>query len=75
MADTDISDMPDIDISDMPDTDDINKMSDIENPDHFAEEIVESGVIRKTVKRSYIIQEVSTPTKFFFLFHLFFFYL
>lgn len=51
--------MADTDISNMPDTD-INKMSDTEeNPDNFAEEIVESGVIRKTVKRSYIIQEVS----------------
>lgn len=35
------------------------KMSDTENPDNFAEEIVETGVVRKTVKRSYIIQEVS----------------
>lgn len=30
-----------------------------EDPDKFAEEIIETGVIRKTVKRSYIIQEVS----------------
>lgn len=40
-----------------------SKMADIENPaenpDHFAEEIVETGVIRKTVRKSYIIQEVS----------------
>lgn len=55
MADTDISDMPDSDI---------NNMLDMDNPDNFAEEIVESGVIRKTVKRSYIIQEVSTSVFF-----------
>lgn len=30
-----------------------------ENPDNFAEEIIETGVIRKTVTRSYKIQEVS----------------
>lgn len=63
MSDTDISNMPDADISDMPDTD-IDKMSDTEkdiqdDDPNFAEEIVESGVIRKTVKRSYIIEEVS----------------
>lgn len=61
MSDTDISNMPD---TDMPDTD-INQMSDTEKDDiqdddpNFAEEIVDSGVIRKTVKRSYIIEEVS----------------
>lgn len=46
-------------------------MADIENPaenpttftddDKFAEEIVETGVIRKTVTRSMRIQEVSCP--------------
>lgn len=42
------------------DNDNNNKqMTDTEDPDKFAEEIVESGVVRKTVKRSYIIQEVS----------------
>lgn len=30
-----------------------------ENPDNFAEEIIETGVVRKTVRKSYIIQEVS----------------
>lgn len=63
MSDTEIINMPDTDISDMPETDD-NKLSDTEkdiqdDDPNFAEEIVESGVIRKTVKRSYIIQEVS----------------
>lgn len=69
MSDTDIANMPDTDISDMPDAD-IDKMSDTEEKDdnqddiqdddpNFATEIVDSGVIRKTVKRSYIIEEVS----------------
>lgn len=51
------------------------KMADTDNPDifanddkftdddRFAEEIVETGVIRKTVKRSYIIKEVSKEKK------------
>lgn len=40
-------------------------MADTENPDNYAEEIVETGseevetVVRKTVRKSYIIQEVS----------------
>lgn len=42
------------------DDDNNNKeMTDTEDPDKFAEEIIDSGVVRKTVKRSYIIQEVS----------------
>lgn len=40
-------------------------MSDTENSDNFADEIVESGVVRKTVKRSYIIQEVSINKEYF----------
>lgn len=69
MSDTDISKMPDTDNNDMQDTDmqdaDTHKMSDTEDPidpddPNFATEIVDSGVItKKTVKRSYIIQEVS----------------
>lgn len=63
MSDTDISNVPDTDISDMPDADN-NQLSDTEkdiqdDDPNFAEEIVDSGVIRKTVKRSYIIEEVS----------------
>lgn len=42
-----------------------SKMSDTENSDNFADEIVESGVVRKTVKRSYIIQEVSINKEYF----------
>lgn len=41
-----------------------SKMSDTENADNFAEEIVETGVIRKTVRKSYIIQEVSINVVF-----------
>lgn len=41
---------------------DDQKMSDINDSDKFAEEIIETGVVRKTVKRSYIIQEVSRYT-------------
>lgn len=31
----------------------------VENPDLFADEIIETGVVRKTVRKNYIIQEVS----------------
>lgn len=69
MPDTDdISDMPDADIDKMSDTENLDENPDDKNEDddkiedddpNFAEEIVDSGVIRKTVKRSYIIEEVS----------------
>lgn len=48
----------------MVDTEDPEPMVDTEDPDKFAEEIVETGMeiveTRKTVRKSYIIQEVST---------------
>lgn len=48
----------------MVDTEDPQTMVDTEDPDKFAEEIIETGMeiveTRKTVRKSYIIQEVST---------------
>lgn len=48
----------------MEDTEDPQTMVDTEDPDKFAEEIIETGMeiveTRKTVRKSYIIQEVST---------------
>lgn len=77
MPDTDISDMPDADINQMSDTEKDNDIQDddilviqdddgIDDDDpNYATEIVDSGVIRKTVKRSYIIEEVSNLALFF----------
>lgn len=76
MPDTDISDMPDADINQMSDTEKDNDIQDddilviqdddgIDDDDpNYATEIVDSGVIRKTVKRSYIIEEVSNLALF-----------
>lgn len=81
MPDTDISDMPDADTNQMSDTekDDDNVQDDdvliIQDDDgiadddpNYATEIVDSGVIRKTVKRSYKIEEVSNLALFSHLF-------